>query len=386
ADTGRDPSIVMVVLDEWSADHSTLPGLPYHRETTPRLGMLAREGRVYTRVYSSSLSSPPSLGAVFTGVPAIRLYGSYPRPVLRPMQHRSFLTQAARHGYRVAYVYSADNVSPAGIGLAHNLWAVHSPVGCTWSNRYVELGWVCSGLQYVIRYVRPHEHPHPRATLALAEKLVRELVAQERPYILFVHVLAPHEPFRPDSADRALLGASGHFDDLYEAYLRTTDRLAAAFVDRVRARAPRALVMILADHGLRHGVADVNRQTFHVPLVLLGDTVSPGVDTTLLSLSEIWPRVLSPRVPALAAAPAPLRIGGAIIVQHWDRHSLGAVAGDTFCWLAAGAPRALCQDPGELSWVKSGRWRPATPREDSILRDAVAMESRSRRAAAPSNR
>lgn len=61
----NSPNIVFLLLDAARADHFSCYG--YHRETTPYIDTLAKDGSFYNNAYSNSIWSLPAYASLFTG-------------------------------------------------------------------------------------------------------------------------------------------------------------------------------------------------------------------------------------------------------------------------------------------------------------------------------
>ena len=58
-------NIVLITLDSVRADHCSFMG--YHRETTPNIDRMAREGLCFENAIAPSVPTGPSIFGVFTG-------------------------------------------------------------------------------------------------------------------------------------------------------------------------------------------------------------------------------------------------------------------------------------------------------------------------------
>jgi hypothetical protein len=372
------PNIVMVLLDEWSANHANLPGLSYERETTPELGRLAERGRVFTRAYTNSVATRGSLKAIFTGVPFIRSHSPLTDPIPPTESRRTLFSKAQDAGYTIGYLSSYDNVIPEVLGFDSRGWLVESAVRCGWPAAGVNLDWFCVGLGGLLNWSKL-VFPTPSSSLASASRMVSRL-QPAGPFLLFVHVLAPHTPYRLAHSDRRYSLASSATWDLYDDYLRSVDQMTARFVEQLLHKAPRTLVVIFGDHGFRGEDLIESGEAVHVPILALGDGVAPGIDSSTLGLSELWSRVLHPIVPRFPQAPAVQQLlDGAVVTEIGvGPRRVAAIWRGSMCLLHGTTEDASC-----LSWARGPRGDDGHPRSPTAdesrglleIREALAAPS-----------
>src|SRR5262249_30884060 len=114
----------------------------------------------------------------------------------------------------------------------------------------------------------------------VAREAARWLAAAERPYFLWVHFYDPHTPYDPPAAFAARVPRRP-----YAAEVATSDfgvsTLIAALPEERRAR---TTIVVTGDHGeslgehgeSEHGIL-LYDATLHVPLILAGAGVPPGI-------------------------------------------------------------------------------------------------------------
>jgi arylsulfatase A-like enzyme len=275
------PNLILITVDTVRADHLSTYG--YYRDTSDGLTRLAESGAVFTRAYSSSSWTAPSIASTLSGV------------------------LPAEHGVQAAAIHRDGTVTidplPAGLPSLPTALAAagYRTVGVTANGRLLaELGYgagfdmyECIGFQTVAQ-LEP----------AVA-RLASDLVAAERPFFLWVHVLDPHAPYVPASGGRERFWA-GEPNPLLDALpipeaigvaLRRmptqddVDYLIASYDDELRysfdfvERVIRTLdnepyvALITSDHGeefgdhhgMGHGYTLFN-EVIHVPFVV----VAPG--------------------------------------------------------------------------------------------------------------
>jgi arylsulfatase A-like enzyme/NTP pyrophosphatase (non-canonical NTP hydrolase) len=165
-------NVLLVVVDTLRADRMSLYG--YHRPTTPNLEALAREAVVFANARSQAGCTFPSINSLLTS--------RYPALFLRqrgeslgiPAGLPSLPEILRRHGYSTAAVSASAVVraSPSKI----------NPVG-GFGRGFQVFDESCHG---------KHAHCVNQRALGLAEAL-------SEPWLLYLHYLEPHSPYRPPS-------------------------------------------------------------------------------------------------------------------------------------------------------------------------------------------
>lgn len=257
-------TIALVGIDALRPDHVSCFG--YRRPTTPNLDALASRGVRFTRMHTQV---PDTFGSAVTLVT-----GWYPdRFLLGDAAGPPELLPAAlrRHGLRTATIFGHHVIYGAGErgGLA-DFEAAHDL--CVQSH--------LSGAEIVER------------ALAFRAEHAAE------PVFLWLHMMEPHQPYAPDP--RFAFGESTI--DRYDGEIRAADdalgRLASGL-------GPEAYILVTSDHGEEfgeHGAHAHGSTTYqggiHVPLVICGPGIGPGVVEEPVGTVDLWPTVA-----ALAGAP-----------------------------------------------------------------------------------
>lgn len=233
------PNVLILLFDTFSAPHASLYG--YQRETTPNLARFAERATVYHRHTAAANFTSPATGSLLTGT--------------YPWTHRSFnmrgtvsdemvannLFRAFGDGYhRVAYTHSSlamlllnqfqgeldllkpvedlylvdevfsDRLFPRDANTAMMSEQLILPKdGRLPTSLFLSLA---DSVERAIRIraaTRQHGHLFPRgfptadkeARIFLLEQAIdwlRETVPQlPQPFLMYVHLLPPHEPYRP---------------------------------------------------------------------------------------------------------------------------------------------------------------------------------------------
>ena len=92
-------NIVLITLDSVRADHCSFMG--YHRETTPNIDRMAREGLYFENAIASEVGTPPSMTTIFTGeYSGINTTTTDPEPWRETIKNRKTLAQVlSEKGY-----------------------------------------------------------------------------------------------------------------------------------------------------------------------------------------------------------------------------------------------------------------------------------------------
>lgn len=345
-DEGLAPNLVVVVLDAARADHVGVYG--YDRDTTPRIDAFAASATRYDRVLSEASYTFLSTSSLFAAAgPAVTGFGA--RRGGRVPAEAELLAEVARaHGYATV-AYSENPYVTGYFGLDQGF------------DRFRE-AWPTSALRDGLAPVADFE----------SEAAIRGAVAEatrdpERPFLLYLHLLRPHNPYAPpppfagrfgsDPAQRvlgatepllALDRAGPPFDPeqieqitaLYDENLAYADALFGGLLDELEARgvSDDTVVVLTSDHGEAFGehgrllhATQLYDPMLRVPLVVRVPGVAPGVDPTPIQLADLGRGL---RAVAGGAAPARLAALGAGRDRNEPLYSFtNAATGRIAAWL-----------------------------------------------------
>jgi arylsulfatase A-like enzyme len=310
---GARPNLIVYLVDTLRADHLGCYG--YALPTSPRIDRFAGEATLFLNGRAQSSWTKPAIASVLTGLFPVA-HGAE----LRPQRiHESVETLAERlqaSGYETALFTTNANIT-ARFGFAQ--------------------GWdTFRSLKH--RKGRKHEH-YDAAEMNVeifAWLAERERRHPDRPLLLFVHTLDPHDPYRPREEYRrrfaaqvdleaacclrsnelaALTGAAAVRQAaaamaLYDAEIAQNDAAFGDFLDELARRglAGSSAVLLTADHGeeffdhggWKHGFT-LYEEMLRIPFVLrlpggvaAGRTIAAPVDQvdiapTLLALAGLPP-------------------------------------------------------------------------------------------------
>lgn len=281
---------VVILMDTARRDRFTT-----YERTIPlgtALDRVAGDGVVFDRAYSSSSWTRTAVTTLLTGLDA-STHGVLGRDDTLPAELDGLPQALQRAGYRTIAWSSNPNILPIW-GFAHGFDAFHDLGALAWPKEKV-----------------------PAATMLAAAGTA---LAEPLPAFLYVHLMDPHAPYRPEPADLqavatdAALMATFPSDqrtpimlDEYARYLaeiRGMDRALGGFFDDLRTRGlyDDAAILVLADHGeefldhggTRHGKT-LYEEMLRVPVVLKlpGNALAGTRIASAVGLADLGPTLLA---------------------------------------------------------------------------------------------
>ncbi|HTJ81045.1 MAG TPA: sulfatase-like hydrolase/transferase [Polyangiaceae bacterium] len=273
--TGWD--LLVVTVDALRADHVGAYG--YGRPTTPEIDALAKEGAVFDAAYTATPHTSYAITSLMTG--------KFMRPLLAMdlgADSETFPEHLRRYGYKTAAFYP-----PAVFFIDES--------------RFVPFSEKNLGFEYA----RVEFLPAAERTAQVETYLDGE--AGDGRVFLWVHLFEPHEPY--ESHANHEFGARDI--DRYDSEIAEADAAVGALVRAVRARRPKTMVVIAADHGEEFGEhggryhgTTVYEEQVRVPLVVNAPgLVAPRRIAPPASLVDVLPTTLSG-----LGIPRPARVRG----------------------------------------------------------------------------
>jgi arylsulfatase A-like enzyme len=224
------PDVVLITVDTLRQDH--LPFYSYPADTAPFLTAIAREGVVFENAYATSSWTAPATASIFTGLYPIQHGVLAGRMAVRAIQKAGLPLRLNR------IPRAADTIAEVMKRAGYSTWAVTQN-----ANVSPEMGFD-QGFDLMSRH-----NPGQRAddiTAALLE--LRPRILARRPYFLYLHYMAPHQPYEEHEPffDATLQGDARRVS-AYDSEIRHVDEhIGVAF----RAMGwEKALLMLVADHG-----------------------------------------------------------------------------------------------------------------------------------------
>jgi arylsulfatase A-like enzyme len=370
-------NIVLITFDALGAQHMSLYGsaLP----TTPNLEAFARTATTFTNFFACSTFTTPSIAACMTGrypseTQVYHLYG-----FLRGRAaERNFVRELRAAGYATAASVTNQYAHPDRLGIGEDFLLRPAPpqIGHPLSSAFVHARDPLAhrlirrreafALRQFDRFVPMGSEFPPERSFAQARGLLKE-IGNRRPFFLWVHVLAPHAPYKPAppdlhrffpgdlprGAERDIYNlTSFRYDpsvqpmvDLqrlrYSEFVAESDRAFRDFLTFLDATTgAETAVIVSADHGesftggvFTHGGPDQVRQIVNIPLIIrsprhrAGDRVTVAADQTSLAPTILelagLPRPSWMRAPALFPGDNEAsRTGGEAFTQYFERNSI----------------------------------------------------------------
>ncbi len=339
------PNVLVILIDTVRADHLGCMG--YHRNTTPTIDSLAREGTLFTACQGQSSWTLPAMTTILSGLNA-REHGAGRRYDALygvsgdiPWMPHVFKTQ----GYETGAFFNVIFMS-SDFGFHRGFDHFDCPAGGP-------------------------ESPSRNAGETVDSFLLwLEDLPDDRPFFAAVHFFDPHIPYDPPEPWNTLFTDPDYEGDynntwggvsqlnavhfgrdtippeglvnlmaLYDGEIAYTDMQLGRLLDSLSAMglSGNTLIVVVGDHGeefLEHGGMDHGRTLYqeicHVPLVFCGPGVPRGGEVhTLVAQLNILPTVLSlagidPEAPSLFSPgyiPAPVPAGD-VLWREGDLASL----------------------------------------------------------------
>jgi arylsulfatase A-like enzyme len=369
-------NVLLVTFDALSAEDMSVYG--YKLPTTPNIDAFAAKSSVFTNYYSASTFTTPSVASMLTGLyPSehgiFQLQGH-----LRPEAASNTIAGALRGaGYVTAGFFSNPyahylvhetagdfDLMPEPVyqqGGMRRLWRATAPLHQNTGiglrvDEYRDLMNVWNGMFHL-----PSDL-HLRLRAAASFGQARELLGQlPDGFFLWVHVITPHDPYLPDSADLGrFLSASeskGFTAEeevswkprylpaqqarvarrrlLYDEFITTADRAFGAFMAGLESsgKLRDTAVIVSADHGesfeggvYQHQSPYLTRPVIHVPLIIR----TPGQREKSVIKVAADQTALAPTIAELAGVPRPDSMRGRSLVQYLGRDGQGEGEGMAF--------------------------------------------------------
>jgi len=258
------PSILFVTLDTTRSDAA---GPEAVGVSTPSFNAIAARGRRYRWAYTAVPQTLPSHTSMLTGLyPA----GHGVHENARHLADTQPLLAERLHaaGYRTAAFVSAFALARRfGLSRGFDTYDDEQPAGVA---------------------ERTAKETTDRVIAYLHQPLTQ-------PLFLWVHYYDPHYPYTPPEPFRSRYAAQPYYGEV--AFMdEQLGRLAAAFEQQVKG--PVAIVLAgdhgegLGEHGEQQHGNLLYQATMHVPLVLAGPGVAPGIGDTPVSTRRIFHTIL----------------------------------------------------------------------------------------------
>ncbi len=302
--TLRNPTgynVVIVLADALRADHLGCYG--YHRNTSPFIDSLAASGVMFENAVTPSTYTGQAVSSLFTGELPSRL--GVAEWSSRPPQDVKVLAEEFKAaGYRTGFVARQPVLKDKAFHRGFSEVFAETRIGGAHRNKHEALN--------AIRFIKE---------------------VSEAPFFLYVHFLAPHQPFEAPREAHLKLGilpwesprsigsltalaprrneiglgpGDARFEDVvarYDALIVDVDRYVREIVAALdeSGRAGRTILVVVADHGeefLEHGFGDhaytLYQEVLHVPLIIWApDVLRPQRISRWVSTVDLPPTLLA---------------------------------------------------------------------------------------------
>jgi arylsulfatase A-like enzyme len=285
APAARFPNVVLVTVDTLRADHVSAYG--YARPTTPRIDALLARGVRFAEARTVEPLTTPALASLLTS--------RYPhehgatRNGLRLRAGLPSLAQAlGQRGFQTAAFVGNWTLRDDLSGLGEHFGTYRQ---------------IASRKRWLVLKSEATGDDLTRAALDWLEAARRD---SGRPFLLWVHYVEPHAPYRTQRELLAPLGLGGRRDlspaDRYDTEVAFADRAIGELLAGVRrvAGGEETLVAFAGDHGEslgEHGYWGHGRHLYenclHVPMGIVWEgRLAPAVVRAQASLLDLAPTVL----------------------------------------------------------------------------------------------
>jgi phosphoglycerol transferase MdoB-like AlkP superfamily enzyme len=275
------PNVVVLMLESWGAIHidalrreMNLPSLG----ATPNFDRLAQQGRLFTKFYGNGQRSIQGAAAILASQPTLP---GMPLLGLGMEQNRlSFMGQLAHsQGYQTIFLQSSDHGS-------FHFDAIAARAG--FSNYF--------GAEEIPNL---HENPKPPSTwgtwdhntFQYANKLFAEA---NKPFIGYIFTSTTHTPWIiPDARWNKFTGGTDR--DAFRNSLFYADWALGQLIEAAKKSGyyDNTIFVLTADHvdEFAENTEFVPNQ-FHIPLLMVGPGIKPGIDTRVGSQFDIVPTLI----------------------------------------------------------------------------------------------
>ncbi len=286
--TEQRPNVILIVVDTLRADHLSAYG--YERRTSPVLDAFAAENLHFDFAIATAPWTAPSVASIFTGLyPAAHGVNRHVEAEDRAVV--SLKAAALSEGFlTLAEAVKANGYRTAGI--TGNAWVAD------------DLGFAQGFDEFSTLDYQPAVDINRRAFRTLDA-----LAEQDDPFLLYVHYMDPHTPYRPPKSHpqrftepllRPVVASQRERIDLYDAEIHYLDSQIGLFFDRLRELDlyKDAVIVVVSDHGEQfkeHGNKGHGHNAYHyqlhVPLFLKAGGLRGRV-RELVSIADIYPTLL----------------------------------------------------------------------------------------------
>jgi arylsulfatase A-like enzyme len=289
------PNVVLVTVDTLRADHLSCYG--YERPTSPFLDSLAAAGARCADAVAPASWTKPSTGTILTGLYPSRHGALYHGSSLHLPEGERTLAEAFRQrGYVTAGFVANPNVKAVFEFDRGFDEYFDAPVQDTLTLASLRTSAFGGMLMRLLRHKFNWNYENDIASMNRHVLAWLETNHRSR-FFLYVHYIDPHDPYDPPARYREQFARPAGMSlfnerkrrvgiDRYDGEIRYTDDGLKALVEALTAHGvwQDTLFVLTSDHGeefFEHGVLghgfSLYQEVVHVPLILHGPGVPPGV-------------------------------------------------------------------------------------------------------------
>lgn len=248
------PNIVLLLMESFTAN--AIGALGGVKGITPNLDSLAKEGILFSNIYSTAGRSDRGMAA------AISAFPSHPNiPMLKypnkTLAHPRFPKDLENIGYSTRFYYAGDI----------NFGGFRSYVTMSFQDMVTEVDFTGEAREKRFKWGIHDEYMYQR--------LYEDMKKAREPFMYMAFNLDSHEPFEVPGT------AKIPGDDMEHKFMNAvwyTDSCVGNFISQCKASGiwDNTLFIIMADHGVRHiGSPDPDSpEAYHIPLILTGGAVN----------------------------------------------------------------------------------------------------------------
>lgn len=308
--------VILVVVDTLRADVLGAYGGSDHRAEppSPHFDALAAHGRLYQDASAQASWTRPAVATLLTSR-HVSGHDTMSKAAILPVELPTIATELGKVGVKSGAVVTNYNLEEAyGFSRGFDEFSYLAPArylgAPARANRLAAYNVYRLLRERLFKSARESRHFYRDArTVNAAGMEILDRIGDSS-FFLWLHYMEPHDPYFDIEGSSYAKVSDPHpppawADRMRQAYrddVRRFDEALGGLLDAIEARgiSERTTVIVVADHGeefAEHGGyyhgATLYEEQLHVPLLIAGPGVTPGVDTELAQQIDIAPTVLA---------------------------------------------------------------------------------------------